>query len=176
MTGRGQRHVRFFPRRTQVPTPEQRVTPWSRARTTRSTAYAMSVAARSRAAMAATASARASITPIASDSGSPRHRAARTNRRSNLPPLDGTPLADYHFRPADHVGQAALTNHFHRLDIAQRRCLVEERFLGSIQPEQDFELSPRRRGNPVRLFTGRTLRTEVDVHRTVRIFLEPRGL
>jgi hypothetical protein len=82
MTGQGQRHVRFFPRRTQVPTPEQRLTPWSRARTTRSTAYAMSVAARSRAAMAATALARASITPIASDSGSRRHRVARTRRHS----------------------------------------------------------------------------------------------
>ena len=60
----------------------------------------------------------------------------------------------------------------HQLDVRQPPRLVEQRFLRTVEAEENLELAVGARRNPVRLLARRRLGTEVDVHRTVRVLLE----
>src|SRR5499426_790933 len=61
---------------------------------------------------------------------------------------------------------------FHFLDIRQRPFLLEERLLGTVNAEQDFELPAGAGGNPVRFLALGCLRAEIDVDRAVRVLLQ----
>src|SRR6478736_10152543 len=62
------------------------------------------------------------------------------------------------------------------LDIWQLPCFVEQRLFGTVEAEKNFELPARAGRHPIRLFAGRSLGTEIDIHRTVGVLLQARAL
>ena len=57
-------------------------------------------------------------------------------------------------------------------DVRQLPRLIEERLLGTIETKERFELSVRPGRDPVRFFSVRRLRREVDIDRAIGIFLQ----
>src|SRR5215468_5691736 len=60
----------------------------------------------------------------------------------------------------------------HFLDVRTLPGLVKQRLFGTIEAEQDFELSASAGWDPIRFFARQGLRTEIDVNRAVDVLLQ----
>src|SRR5260370_31689531 len=56
-------------------------------------------------------------------------------------------------------------------DVRQLPCLLEERLVRAVEPEEWKPTFAGHRGNPVRLLTFRRLRAGVEIHRAVGVAL-----
>src|SRR5688572_28462009 len=70
------------------------------------------------------------------------------------------------------VLQAAISDS-KRLDIRQLPSLVEQGFLGTVEAKEHFELPARVRRHPVRVLPCGNRGTELHVHRTIGVLLQP---